>query len=510
MATAAMNLNSLPTSINNDSILDNKISLDYKNMKYLFAASYFNVIEYLNFSAESKTFIGHYLRNDFNKLNESSLLKFLNYLSELKIHNVLLDNSVNLFKYIKPQFKFVCQRNNLDILVLDTKIYVRPDTPIYATNFFVNEPGKFRTMLYREFSKVFDDRHFVSNSETYCLMNGNVGYIFEEAYLDWHGVRMCKAYKHGGTNEIVSKFPYRLYLVGDAMAKHFTENNVVFSNTNDYSLKNYHKGLTLYPNNYKIINSKKFNTRKPNQVFAEIRSELNSQSAYVKFVQRDYIFDANFPDDLLEFLSEYITDTSVYKFVTKFEESQRVVDNETEQHNLNNEIIVDRYAVNKFRKLNVKKTNDSFAVMTMNNNPPHIMMRPDMIQIKGTLNAFYVPSTKVFGILAKSSLFGSTELLEFSPFLLQYAHHSPPKRLGVNSYVVDVVQKIYLTQFTFAGSVSAYLLVRGDFESYENSFKSLKELKNAWVYNTLLKLFITSNFVNRSIELSDYRLRNNF
>ncbi|QHB21672.1 p49 [Artaxa digramma nucleopolyhedrovirus] len=503
-----INNNSLTTTtvVNNNSgsIIIDKPSLDYKNMKYLFVVSYFNVTEFLNFSAESKTFIAHYLRNDFTKLDESSLLRFLNYLSGLKLQNVLLDKSVNLFKYIKPQFKYVCHRNNLDILILDNKIYIRPETPIYATNFFVKEPGKFRTMLYREFSKVFDNRHFVSNSETYCLMNGNVGYIFEEAYLDWHGVRMCSV---NNTSFDLNKFPYRLYLVGDTMAKHFLENNIVFSNVNDYILKNYHKGLTLYPNNYKIINSKKFNTRKPNQVFNEIRSELNTQSAYVKFVQRDYIFDADFPEDLLELLADYITNTSVYKFVTKFEESNyQQLGNELEHHNLNNEIVVDRYAVNKYRKLNVKKDNNNSTIMSMGNNPSHIMMRPDMVQIKGTLNAFYVPSTKVFGILAKNSLFGSTELLEFTSSLIQYAHHNPPKRLHADSYVVDRTQKIYLTQFTFGGTVPAYLLVRGDFESYENSFKSLKELNNTWVHNTLLKLFITPNFVSRSIELSDYRL----
>lgn len=134
------------------------------------------------------------------------------------------------------------------------------------------------------------------------------------------------------------------------MAKHFIDNNIAFINENDYVLKNFHKGLPLFKNNYRIINSKKFVTNKPNVMFDEIRTELNTKTAYIRFIQRDYIYDADFPDDLLEILNDYMTDTAIYKFVRRFKTNT----NEQINYNPYNEIVIDRYAVNKYRKLNIK------------------------------------------------------------------------------------------------------------------------------------------------------------
>ncbi|ABF47355.1 P49 [Clanis bilineata nucleopolyhedrovirus] len=468
-----------------------KHTLETRHLKYLFLASYFRLSEYEKFSTESEPFIAEYLRNNFDRLDENVLLKFIDYISEMKLRFAINDRTVNMFKFIKPQFKYICNKDNTDILEFDDKIYVQPETPIYATNFFVREPRKFRIVLYQEFSKVLDNRQFVTNYETYCLINGNVGYIFDDSYIDWCGVRMCSAPRIEG-----NLYPYRLYLVGDLMANHFIENNITLGlnafNNGECILKNFHKGLPLFRNNYRVINSKKFNSDKPDVVFDEISTELDTMSSYVKFIQRDYIYDAvNFPDELLDLLNEYMTETSVYKFISKFAESNG------KPANLYSEIVVDRYAVDKYRKLNIKIEPNTRFPSIRYNEPAYIFVRPDMIQIKGTLNAFYVPKQRIFAILANNSLFGSKTVLHFDHKLIPYTHSSPPRRLESDTYVVDKTSKLYLTRYIFGNTVPAYLLIRGD---YESSFKSLHELKNSWVQNTLLKLLITPELIHYTLE----------
>ncbi|QYC92671.1 P49 [Trabala vishnou gigantina nucleopolyhedrovirus] len=480
-------------------------SIEPRQYKYLFVASYFNVNDIDNFPNEVKPFVNYYLKNNFAMLDKMTLLKFVDYLTSINLRHVIVDKNINMFRYIKPQFKFVCLKNNLDIMTYDDKVYVQPETPIYATNCFVGDPSKFRVMMYSEFSKVVNDRHFVNNSDTHCVINGSLGYVFESTYLDWCGVRMCSA--NGGRKEFIHAHPFRLYLIGDLMAKHFVDNNIAFVNTEDYVLKNFYKGLPLFRTNYRIINNKKYSTRKPNVVFDELRTELDTNSSYVKFIQRDYIYDADFPEDLLDLLNEYMTDTAMLKVVKKFD---KLPDNETKRLNLYNEIIVDRFAVNRYRKINIKiEPNTRFPALRATL-PSYLMVRPDIIQIKGTLNSFYVPKMRLFAILAENALFGATELLTFSPSLIQYAHHSPPKRLKTETFVVDKTQKLYLSSFLFGGSVPAYLLIRGDYESADSSFKSLGELNNNWVKNSLLKLLITTELIDRSLELGNYNLRSGF
>nr|AGS47876.1 putative 55.4 kDa protein [Ectropis obliqua nucleopolyhedrovirus]QWV59597.1 early 49 kDa protein [Ectropis obliqua nucleopolyhedrovirus]UYO72803.1 early 49 kDa protein [Ectropis obliqua nucleopolyhedrovirus] len=481
------------------SVLAEKHYLDRRNFKYLFLASYFNLNEYDAIAAEAKPFINYYLKNNFNNLDESCVLKYLDYLNGLNIKNIVMEKSINVLQYVKPQFKFYCNKNNLDILMFDDKVYLQPNTPIYATNLFVSNPKNFRVILYAEFAKVFNERNFVNNAETYCLMNGNMGYVFEDAYVDWCGVRLCHMPKI--TNSL---YPYRLYLIGEPMAKHFIENNIDLANKQDYIYKNFHKGLPLFKNNFRIINSKKFVTKKPNKLFDEMRSELDTHSSYIKLIQRDYIYDADFSEELFELLNDYMSQTALFKFIVKFNDSDKNVFN---KNSVYNEIVVDRYAVNRYRKLNIKIEPNTTFPLVLKDQPSFIMMRDDMIQIKGTLNAFYVPKVKLFAILSNNTLFGSTELLHFSPSLIQYSHNTPPKRLQNESYVIDKKQKLYLTKFIFGDSVPAYLLIRGD---YESSFKSLKDFNNTWVQNTLLKLLITPDFVERSLELIDYNLRSNF
>ncbi|AAC70205.1 LdOrf-20 peptide [Lymantria dispar multiple nucleopolyhedrovirus] len=465
-----------------------RLALEPRDLKYLFVASYFRLAGEERFSAESEPFIAKYLRNEFASLDESTLLRFIDYLQSMRLKFLIADRSVSMFKYAKPQFRFVCTRNNMDLLNFDDKVYVQPGTSVYATNLFVRDPRKFRLALYREFSRVYSEREFVSNDDLYCLLNGAAGYLFDDAYVDWTGVRICAA-----SRATQPSHPYRLYLVGELMARHFSEHDITFSDEADFVLKNFHKGLQLFRNNYRLINSKKFTTRKPNRVFDEIRTELNAGSTHVKFIQRDYIYDANMPEDLLDALTDYTTDTSLYKYVTKFADESELESGA----NTYSEIVVDRYAPDKYRKMSVKLDANARFPSVHANEPSHLFVRPDIVQLKGTLNAFYVPRDGLVAILANNTLFGSNELLRFDMKLVKYTNSSPPRKLALDTYVVNKQQKLYLTRYVFGNAVPAYLLIRGD---YESSFKSLHELKNPWVLNALLHLILTPELIERSLE----------
>jgi hypothetical protein len=453
-----------------------KHSLDQKQLKYLFLVSYFKLDRTDNVAPEAQPFIAEYLRSNFEAIEDESLLKFINYLHSMNLKHLVADRHVNMFKFIKPQFKFICSRDSVDIIEFDRRVYIQHNTPVYATNFFVNDPQPFLLHLYKQFMNVFDDRNFVSNDVLYTLIEGKEGFLFDFEYVDWSGVQVCATPKVDTTT-----YPYRLYLVGEAMAQYFLSNNILMPNNLDFVLRNFYKGLPLTRNNFKIINSKHFTTQKPNVLFQEINLELDNSANYIKFIQRDYIYDAKFPDDLLELLNDYMTRTSNYKFIMKFaDQNQKLASSY-------NEIIIDRYAVNKYRKLNIKSEPNNVLPTLRANDTTYIFVRPELIQIKGTLNAFYVPDSQLFIILARNSLFGSTELLYFDYRLIPYRQFANPIVLNKDTYVIDSKHKIFLTKHIFGTSVPAYLIIRGDYES--SQFKSLDSLKNPWVKNTLLKLF---------------------
>ncbi|AFL65008.1 p49 [Mamestra brassicae multiple nucleopolyhedrovirus] len=459
------------------SLVNNKHALQNKQLKYLFLATYFDLKNFDRIPSEVRPFIQEYLRNNFQNIEDSTLLSYINYLNEISLKHLIVDKDVNVFKYIKPQFKFTCMRDSVDIIEFEKRVYIQPGTPVYATNFFVNDPQPFLLFFYNEFTKVFNQRLFVQNNTNFTLIEGREGYLFDNAYVDWSGVQMCEMPKVSSPN-----YPYRLYLIGEPMAQHFLRNNIINELTGDFLLRNFYKGLPLTHNNYAIINSKHFSTRKPNKVFEEINLELDTSTNYIKFIQRDYIYDAKFPDDLLELLNDYITLTSYYKFIMKFNDLNQ------KMYSSYNEIIVDRYAVNKYRKLNIKTEVNSILPTLRNNETSCIFVHPDIIQIKGTLNAFYVPSSQLFIILASNSLFGSTKLLYFDYRLIPYRQFSSPHVINRDTYIVDAKHKIYLTKHIFGTSVPAYLIIRGDYES--SQFKTLDNLKNPWVKNTLLTLFV--------------------
>lgn len=155
------------------------------------------------------------------------------------------------------------------------------------------------------------------------MLAGSAGFLFDDAYVDWNGVRMCAAPRLDN-----NMHPFRLYLLGEDMAKHFVDNNILPPhpsnaktrkiNNSMFMLKNFYKGLPLFKSKYTVVNSTKIVTRKPNDIFNEIDKELNGNCPFIKFIQRDYIFDAQFPPDLLDLLNEYMTKSSIMKIITKF------------------------------------------------------------------------------------------------------------------------------------------------------------------------------------------------
>ncbi|AKR17278.1 P49 [Urbanus proteus nucleopolyhedrovirus] len=466
-----------------------KHTLEPKDYKYLFIASYFQLLNNERFSDNSEPFIANYLRNKLDVLDENSLLKFIDYLNDIGLKFLINDRSLDVFKFVKPQFKYVNVKKNVDILRLERTAYIRSNVPIYATNLFVSNPKNFQLLLYKEFSHVVPNRELTNVGENYCLLNGEIGYVFDNPYVDWQSTQLCIKSNNVSDNN-ANIYNQRLYLVGEEMAKHFIINNIDFTTiTNEFIYKNFYKGLPLYKTYFKVINSKKFTTKKINVVFDEIRTELDEMSTYVKFIQRDYIFDADrFPEDLLDLLSNYMTDTSLCKFITKFDDS---INNERSagKESLFSEIVLDRYAVNKYRKLNIKIDPFNKFPSLSYNDLSYIFVRPDILQLKGTLNSFYVPQERLLVILSNNSLFGSTVLLHFDYSLLPYRQSVPPQRLQKDSYVVNSSQKIYLTEHIFGNYVPAYLLIRGDYES-SFGFKNLNELNNSWVLNTIFKLLI--------------------
>ncbi|AKN80952.1 P49, 49K [Lonomia obliqua multiple nucleopolyhedrovirus] len=465
------------------------LTLERDHFKYLFLTSYFDLKDYEHVPSEPMAFIRNYLNCNFDLLDNNVLQNYLSYLHNMHLKHLVTDSSVDIYKYVKPQFKFVCDRATVDILEFDTRMYIKPGTVVYATNFFTSNPTKIMAFMYAEFTRVFKHKIFVNMNNYGCVLAGSAGFVFDDAYVDWSGVRMCAAPRLDNNSH-----PFRLYLLGEDMAKHFIENNILPPqpgsvvkhrkiNNSMFMLKNFYKGLPLFRLKYTIVNSAKILTKKPNEVFNEIDKELNSHCPFIKFIQRDYIYDANFPMDVLDLLNEYMTASSIMKVITKF-----VIDENPFNGEMSREIVLDRYAVDCYRKLYIKMELTNKFPMMFDHESSYIFVTKDIIQLKGTMNAFYAPKHRLLGILAVNRLFGSTETLDFHPNLLVYRQSSPPQRLSIDMYVVDKNEKVFLVKHIFSNTVPAYLLIRGDYES-SSELKSLRDL-NPWVQNTLLKLLI--------------------
>ncbi|AOT85485.1 p49 [Cyclophragma undans nucleopolyhedrovirus] len=480
---------------NNKMSDDDLLTLDRNHYKYLFLTSYFDLKDYEHVPAEPMAFIRNYFNCNFDVLDHKVLIGYFMYLQQhIQLKHIITTNAnantnlIDIYKYIKPQFRYVCDRQTVDILEFDTRMYIKPGTPVYATNFFTSNPQKLMAFMYSEFNKIFKDKLFVNINNSGCVLAGSAGFLFDDAYVDWSGVRMCAAPRLDN-----NMHPFRLYLLGEEMAKHFMEHNILPPdalpsprrkiNKPMYTLKNFYKGLPLYKLKYTIVNSAKFVTRKPNEVFEEIEKELNGHSPFIKFIQRDYIFDGRFPPDLLDLLNEYMTASSIMKIITKF-----VVEDAPSTFETSREMILDRFSVDSYRKVYIKSEITNRFPSMYDNESSYVFVTKDLVQLTGTLNAFYAPKHRLLSILAVNRLFGATETINFHPNLLVYRQSSPPVRLRDDVYVVDKNQKIFLVKHIFSNAVPAYLLIRGDYESSSEP-KSLRDL-NPWVQNTLLKLSI--------------------
>ncbi|BBU37493.1 hypothetical protein [Choristoneura diversana nucleopolyhedrovirus] len=466
---------------------DNLIALAQDQFKYLFLGSYFDLKDFSHVPAEAKAFISNYLDCHFRVLDDGTLQNYIVYLKNIQLKHMMGGLlTPDVYKFIKPQFRFVCDRSTVDILEFDSRMYIKPGTPVYATNFFTSNPRKMTSFLYSEFIKVYKNRLFANTTNHGCVLAGAAGFVFDDAYVDWAGVRMCAAPRLDN-----NRHPFRLYLLGEEMAAHFVAHNILPPhpanatriNNSMFMLKNFYKGLPLYRLQYQVVNSMKFITRKPNNVFDEIDKELNSHSPFVKLIQRDYIYDAQFPTDLLEVLNEYMTKSSIMKFITKFAIEENAATND-----MLREIVFDRYAVDCYRKLYIKMELTNVFPAMYDNESAYLFINRDLLQLTGTLNAFYAPKLRILSILSVNRLFGATETLDYHPNLLVYRQSSPPVRLTGDVYAVDKGKKIFLVKHTFSNTVPAYLLVRGDYES-TSELKSLRDL-NPWVQNTLLELLI--------------------
>lgn len=446
------------------------LGLDRNQMKYLFMASYFRLTSFARFPESIKPFLTNYVNNNFAMIQDETLFKFLDYLQEINLKHVLLDKNIDNFRHVKPQFRFECTNKHLDVLMLDS-LYVKERVPVYATNFFVSSPKDVYLIMYRELKKVHNEQIKAGIDMNYAVVNAESGFVFDKSYVDWCGLKMC-------ASPVTSNQMYRLYLIGEKMANHFVMQNVDLSMIDNdvYSIKNYHKGTLLDESNLKIINSKNFNTLKPNDVFDAIGDELNNNSTYVKFIQRDYIYDADYPDDLLELMSEYMSPHSIYKIVNKFI-------NGDELGNDNSEIVIDRYGVKNYRKMAVHIDYMTIFPPLKSDSARHIFIRSDLVQFRGTHNAFYYPTSKAVGILSMDSFFGAKHLATFDLDKYVFYQANP---VYANEKIYSISKDIFLKESRFTNSIPIHLIVRGNFKTSLN----LDDLNNSWVKNTLLKLLL--------------------
>ncbi|AAR28775.1 ORF11 [Leucania separata nucleopolyhedrovirus] len=457
---------------------DNLLSLERNQLKYLFLATYFDLADTQRLADETKPFIREFVLNNFRVINDDTLLKYLDYLHEIRLKHLVTDRSPNVFKYIKPQFKFICTRHHLSIMKISRGVFLKPNTTIYATNFFVTDDREFSVVMYKLFTGVFkNNRQFINNEMRHVVLGGQDGYVFAPAYIDWSGHQMCQVDNYHANRT----FPYRLYLIGEQMAQLFIKENIMFADEPNkrFLLKNFHKGLPMYKCNFEIINSRNFVTRKPNELFDQMQLELNKYSPYIKFIQRDYIYDADFNDDLLELLNEHMTYTSVCKHIETFSDGKELKVNETE-------IVFDRVSIDRYRKMIIRLYDKTIYPRDIS--PAYLFVRPEIIQIKDVPNAFYAPKERFLGIIPNNLLFGAKETIDFDfKNLVPYQQSAPPIRVE-QLYLIAKKQKIFISSHKFINGSSVYLLIRGDYESISD-IKLLKDL-TPLVQNAVFQLVI--------------------
>ena len=136
----------------------NLLTLERDHFKYLFLTSYFDLKDNEHVPSEPMAFIRNYLNCTFDLLDDAVLMNYFNYLQSMQLKHLVGSTSTNIFKFVKPQFRFVCDRTTVDILEFDTRMYIKPGTPVYATNLFTSNPRKmmaFQTLERDHFLNIY-------------------------------------------------------------------------------------------------------------------------------------------------------------------------------------------------------------------------------------------------------------------------------------------------------------------------------------------------------------------
>ncbi|AKS25355.1 p35/p49 [Clostera anastomosis granulovirus B] len=415
----------------------------------------------------------------------------VNYLNEIGLNFVVGEASSNSFIHITPQFKFVCDRDyNLEIVKFDYgSVYLKKGSVVFATNLFVTNPGDALLYFAKELpslTNMFTTKQ-THVGEKYYVYNGSDGIVFGRSYLDWMGMKVCNGKPYTNDNST-----YRMYILGqelvkDFLEKRFTIDTVPFTGV----LKNFYKGTPLKRthNERYVITDKNVTTNNFDVVFDMFEEEFKANKInQIHFVQRDYIFDGKFPSDLLEELQKFwVSDTAVYKVVNKFTKNN-VAD-------LVNGIVIDRYAVNGYRKMMV---NTEKYVLPHSNNRyrvEHLFVPNDILQFKHTLNAAYVPHLGVV-IMATHVFFGARKHLQFTPHTDLLALVKNKIDIKDDTVLYHVGGSYYLEETYFtANDVSIYILVRIDDDlivrhNLIRTSRKLADLQHNWVLNTILNLFV--------------------
>lgn len=448
--------------------------MDPELMKHVFIASYFDL--------DTREHLPDVVKKFLLAPEEDHIKQYLDYLAALKLRNVVIDNSADVFRFVKPQFKFVCEREyDLDLVKFNYGgVFLRKGAVVYATNLFVPDPGRAIAL----FLNVVNSTGFVAEGgeaslgDKHIVWNGTDGILFARAYTDWQGLKVCKGTKFKDDED------YRMYIIGETLAQKFVEKNIAHNDVG--VLKNYYKGTPLkYTDNLaNVINQKGFITNNVDVVFENFAEEFEQRVDYIKFVQRDYIYDADdFNDDLLEELQKhYVSLTSVYKIINRFHKSSIP--------NVGHELVVDRYATNKYKKMIVTGKFE----LPRREDKLHIFIPKDFLQLRHTLNAAYVPDLGIV-ILAEHAFFGASRVLNFNPKTDLYVFVKSKNKIEKNEMYYHIGGDYYLEETMFAANnVPVFVIVRIDKDLLVRdnlrTSRNLRDLKHNWVNNTILNLFV--------------------
>ncbi|UYE99128.1 MAG: p35/p49 [Betabaculovirus sp.] len=414
----------------------------------------------------------------------------VNYLNEIGLNFVVSEANSHSFTHITPQFKFVCDRDyNLEIVKFDYgSVFLKKGSVVFATNLFVTNPGDALLYFAKEIpslTNVFTTKQTYVG-EKYYVYNGSDGIVFGRSYLDWMGMKVCNGKPYTSNNSL-----YRMYILGQELVKDFLEKDFTIDTVPFVGqLKNFYKGTPLRrtQNERYVITDKTVTSNNYDVVFDMFEEEFKANKInQIHFVQRDYIFDGKFPADLLLELQKFwVSDTAVYKVVNKFTKTD-VID-------LVNGIVIDRYAVNVYRKMMVNM--DKYVMPhSHQTRVEHLFVPNDILQFRHTLNAAYVPHLGVV-IMATHVFFGARRHIQFTPHTDLNALVKNKIDIKEDTVLYHVGGSYYLEETFFtANNVSIYILVRIDDDlivrhNLIRTSHKLTDLQHNWVLNTILNLFV--------------------